>query len=110
MSDQLGSAARNLENHMTEQEMEDYRPRYYAGMRAMSPEQMEARALEQAAGMSNARQELTSWQLSQASQNFWAMGRGDVEVAPIVAPLTRWQRLRQWWNECFFKDGADGGM
>ena len=95
---------------MTEQKIEDYRQRYFAGMRAVSNDRMEARALEQAAGMRNARPELTSWQLAQASQNFWAMSRGDVEVAPIVVPLTRWQRFRQWWRECFFKDGADGGM
>ena len=95
---------------MTEQEMEDYRQRYYAGMKAMSREQMEARALEQAAGMRNARPELNSWQLAQASQNFWMMSRGEAEVAPMALPLTRWQRFRQWWRECFFKDGADGGM
>ena len=81
---------------MTEQEMEDYRQKYYAGMRAMSPEQMEARALEQADGMRNAMPELASWQLAQASQNFWLQEGPFTPVRIQSPPMTRWARFKRW--------------
>lgn len=93
---------------MTEQDMEDYRQRYYAGLRAMSPEQMEAQALSQAEGMHQANPSGDYMRGQAQTFNMWPQLLADEPPKP--APLTRWQRFRQWWIECFFKDGADGGM
>lgn len=81
---------------MTEQEMEDLRQRYYAAMRAMSKEQMEAMALAQAQW---SRQAIPSdgYMLGQAqSFNMWPQLLA--EEPPKPAPPKRWQRFRQWWS------------
>ena len=63
------------------------------GMRAMSKEEMARRQLEAADGARNAYPELTSWQLAQASQNFWRQ-EGPFEPHPIQPPpLTLWERF-----------------
>lgn len=93
---------------MTEQDMEEYRQRYYAGMRAMSKEQMEALALSQAEGMRQAEPSGDYMRGQAQGFNMWPQLLAD--ELPKPTPPTRMERLRKWWRECFFKDGADGGM
>lgn len=91
---------------MTEHEMKEYRQRYYAGMQAMSEEQMKARALAQEDGMRQAAP--SGGYAGNQAVNMWPQSLEDEPPKP--EPLTRWHRFRQWWNGSFFKDGADGGM
>jgi len=82
---------------MTDQEADDLRGCYYAGMRAMSPEQMKARELEQAAGMRNAWPDHNY--MAGMSQNFRMWPDDPAEEPPKPVPLTRWQRLMKWWRK-----------
>lgn len=70
------------------------------GMRAMSTEEMARRQVESAQGARNAYPQLTSWQLAQASQNWWAQCRGEddaplIETPPEKRP-TLLERLKRW--------------
>ena len=83
---------------MTDEQRQEIMRRYNESMCAMSDALMAIRATEQADGMRNAYPELTSWQLAQASQNFWAQCRGEVPVEPIRIPArpTLWARFKRW--------------
>jgi hypothetical protein len=74
----------------------------------MIKEQMEAMALAQAEGMRQAAPSEAYMRGQAQTFNMWPQLLSDEPSTP--APLTRWQRFRQWWSGCFFKDGADGGM
>ena len=81
---------------MTDEQRQEIMRRQAEGMRAMSNEEMARRQLEAAQGASNAYPELTSWQLAQASQNFWRQD-GPFTPAPIQPPpLTLWARFMRW--------------
>jgi hypothetical protein len=83
---------------MTDEQRQEIMRRQAEGMRAMSKEEMARRQLEAADGARNAYPELTSWQLAQASQNWWAQCRGEVPVEPIrmPEPPTLWARFKRW--------------
>jgi hypothetical protein len=83
---------------MTDEQRQEIMRRQAESMRAMSTEEMALRQFEAAQGARNAYQELTSWQLAQASQNLWAQCRGEVPVEPIRIPErpTLLARFRRW--------------
>lgn len=83
---------------MTDEQRQEIMRRMNEGMRAMSNEEMARRQLEAADGMRNSYPDLTSHQLAQASQNWWAQCRGEVPVEPIQAPAppTLWARIKRW--------------
>jgi hypothetical protein len=80
---------------MTDEQRQEIMRRQAEGMRAMSNEEMARRQLEAAQGARNAYPELTSWQLAQASQNFWRQ-EGSFTPVPIQMPQTRWERFKRW--------------
>jgi hypothetical protein len=81
---------------MTDEQRQEIMRRQADGMRAMSNEEMARRQLEAAHGARNAYSELTSWQLAQASQNFWRQEEPFTQC-PIQPPtLTRWARFMRW--------------
>jgi hypothetical protein len=82
---------------MTDKQRQEIMRRQAEGMRAMSKEEMARRQLEAAHGARNAYPEIASWQLAQASQNFWRQ-EGLFTQGPIQPPptLTRWARFMRW--------------
>lgn len=94
---------------MTENEMDGLRQRYYAGMRAMSKEQMDAMALAQSAGMRQAVPTEGDHLRGMAqSCNLWPQLLADEPTRPPVP--TRRQRFRQWWSARVFSNSVDGWM
>lgn len=83
---------------MADEQRQEIMRRMNEGMRAMSKEEMARRQLE---GARNAYPEITSWQLAQASQNWWAQCRGELPVEPVRTPERRtlWSRIKLWFRE-----------
>jgi hypothetical protein len=81
-----------------EQQRQEIMRRQAEGMRAMGYEEMTRLQLEAAARARNVYPELTSWQLAQASRNFWRQ-EGSFTPAPMQPPpLTWWARIRAVWQ------------
>jgi len=81
---------------MTDEQRQEFMRRMNEGMRAMSEEQMAARAAEQAYGMRNAWPDgVDNVRLAQASMNFWRQ-EGPLKPVTIQTPPTLWERLKRW--------------
>ena len=84
----------------TEQEIQNYYRQYQNGLRAMSKEELEKMALEQAKGMRQMMQGDDFYYymrgLAQLSSS-WPQAHADEQEKP--APLTKWQRFRRWLRE-----------
>ena len=82
------------ESEQREAQLQAYRDYYSAGMRAMSPEEMEQYAQRQAYGMSQyvptAQDQM---RYAAQSMNLWPPAMEPLEIPPTP---TRWQRFRAW--------------